>query len=118
MRAPLPTPAPLTTTAASRRLCRGRFRGRRALSQTGAGVLTLASVETYTGPTAIGSNSTLVIGAAGQLGSGNYAGAITDNGTLTYASSAATDLVGSDFRDWRIEPKRRGLAYVGQREQL
>jgi autotransporter-associated beta strand protein len=65
----------------------GTISGAGALSQTGAGALTLSSVNTYGGTTTIGANSTLIIGGAGQLGSGAYAANITDNGTLTYASS-------------------------------
>jgi autotransporter-associated beta strand protein len=62
----------------------------------GAGVLTAAGtstnildgVNTYTGTTIVNSNSTLVIGGAGQLNNGNYGTAMTVNGLFNYNSSA------------------------------
>jgi len=59
-----------------------------------AGQLTLAATNTYTGSTAIGLNSTLTIGGAGLLGNGIYAGPITNNGALNYASTASQVLAG------------------------
>jgi fibronectin-binding autotransporter adhesin len=56
--------------------------------------LILTGVNTYTGNTTIGSGSTLQIGGASSLGSGSYAGNITDNGTFEYSSSAAQTLSG------------------------
>jgi autotransporter-associated beta strand protein len=73
----------------------GVISGPGVFSQTGAGALTLSAVNTYSGATTIGSNSTLTIGGAGQLGAGSYAGGITDNGTLTYASSQPQTLSGA-----------------------
>jgi autotransporter-associated beta strand protein len=55
------------------------------------GALTLTNVETYTGGTTI-SSGTLTIGGSGQLGSGSYAGNITDNGAFIYNSTAAQTL--------------------------
>ena len=57
---------------------------------TGNGTLTLAGNNTFAGGMADGSGSTLQItGDLGDTGggSGSYAGAITDNGTLIFASS-------------------------------
>ena len=56
--------------------------------------LKLTGVNTYTGNTRIRSGSTLQIGGAGLLGSGSYAGAISDAGTFEYSSSAAQTLTG------------------------
>jgi autotransporter-associated beta strand protein len=59
----------------------------------GAGSLTLTNVNTYTAPTFINAG-TLTIGGAGQLGSGTYAGNITDNAAFIYNSSASQTLSG------------------------
>ena len=55
--------------------------------------LVLSGVNTYTANTTI-SAGTLAIGGAGQLGSGSYAGAISNSGTFSYGSSAAQTLSG------------------------
>jgi autotransporter-associated beta strand protein len=68
-------------------------KGSGKLLKTGAGTLTLSGVNTYTGSTTI-SNGTLTIGGSGQLGSGTYVGAITNNGTLNFAGSANQTLSG------------------------
>ena len=73
----------------------------------------MTSSETYTGPTAIGSNSTLTIGAAGQLGAGTYAGHITDNGTLTYASSQPQTLSGAISGTGDLNQNGAGLLTLG-----
>ena len=54
-------------------------------------VLRLDTVNTYTGPTTL-SGGTLLIGSAGQLGSGSYAAAITNNGVFNYGSTALQTL--------------------------
>ena len=63
------------------------------LDKSGAGTLLLSGVNTYTGNTTI-SAGTLEIGGAGQLGSGTYAGTISNSGTLDYNSSADQTLSG------------------------
>ena len=55
--------------------------------------LTLTGANTYTGLTTI-SAGTLQISGAGSLGSGNYAGNISNNGTFEYSSSATQRLSG------------------------
>src|SRR5205823_2474894 len=55
--------------------------------------LTLSGVNTYTGATTI-SAGTLQIDGAGSLGSGAYAGAVANAGTLKYSSSANQTLSG------------------------
>ena len=59
----------------------------------GANTLTLTGVNDYAGSTAINAG-TLKIAGSGQLGSGTYAGAITNNGTFAYSSSASQTLSG------------------------
>ena len=56
-------------------------------TKLGAGTMELTAANTYTGDTTI-SAGTLEIGGAGQLGSGTYAGAISNSGTFEYNSSA------------------------------
>lgn len=63
------------------------------LSKSGTGTVTLNTVNSYTGATTISAGA-LVIGGSGSLGSGNYAGAIANNGTFTYNSSAVQTLSG------------------------
>ena len=59
-----------------------------------AGIETLSGTNAYTGATSIGGGAALVISGAGSLGSGSYAGPITDNGTFVYSSSATQTLSG------------------------
>ena len=68
--------------------------GAGVLNVTGGGTVTLAATNTATGGTAV-SAGTLMVGGAGSLGSGTYAGALTNNGTFSYASSAAQTLTGT-----------------------
>jgi fibronectin-binding autotransporter adhesin len=63
------------------------------LTKTGTGSVILRGTNTYSGTTTI-SAGTLNISGSGSLGSGTYAGAISNSGTFTYASSAAQTLSG------------------------
>jgi autotransporter-associated beta strand protein len=64
-----------------------------ASSDSPGGVVRLSAANTYTGATTIDGGE-LEIGGAGTLGSGSYAGTITNNGTLNYNSSATQTLNG------------------------
>ncbi len=63
------------------------------LTKLGAGTLSLTASNTYTGGTTI-SAGTLLVSGTGVLGGGTYSAAITDNGSLIYASSANQTLGG------------------------
>jgi autotransporter-associated beta strand protein len=66
-------------------------------NSTGNGVLTLSGNNTYVGNTTIGTNATLIIGGAGRLGAGNYAGNIITAGTnsaLTFSGTVQQNLTG------------------------
>ena len=64
-------------------------------STAGAGTLTLTGSNTFTGGVTIAASTTLAVAGGGELGSGSYAGAIADAGTLLYASSASQTLSGN-----------------------
>jgi autotransporter-associated beta strand protein len=64
-----------------------------ALTTRGTGTVTLLTTNTFTGPIVISAGQ-LIIGGGGQLGSGAYAGKITDNGIFTDGSTSAQILGG------------------------
>ena len=64
-----------------------------ALMKSGTGKWTLSGNNTYTGGTTI-SGGTLEIGGSGSLGSGTYAGAISNTGALKVSTSANQTLSG------------------------
>lgn len=59
------------------------------IALSGSGTLTLYGTNSFTGASTIGTGCALTVAGAGKLGSGNYAGALDDEGTFTYGSSAA-----------------------------
>jgi fibronectin-binding autotransporter adhesin len=61
--------------------------GTGAILKDGSGTLTLSGLNSFTGGITI-SAGTVVIGASGNLTSGNYAGAISNDGIFHYQSSA------------------------------
>ena len=65
-----------------------------SLTVNNGGTLWLGGANTYSGPTTIAASTVLSIIGSGSLGSGNYAGAIANGGTFTYASSAGQTLSG------------------------
>ena len=67
--------------------------GSTSLIKGGTNTLTLTGANSFMGGTTINAG-TLTIGGAGQLGVGNYASAITNNGAFNYNSSAAQTLSG------------------------
>ena len=67
--------------------------GTNGLAKAGDGPLQLSAVNTYSGPTTINAG-TLSLTGSGQLGSGNYAGSITNNSALVINTSADQTLAG------------------------
>ena len=63
------------------------------LHKEGAGTLVLTGANSFNGPITISAGA-LQIGGAGVLGGGNFAGAITNNGSFIYSSSAAQVISG------------------------
>ena len=91
---PISSGAALTYASSATQTFSGVISGAGSLTNNGAGPLTLTAKNTYTGTTAIGPGATLIIGGAGQLNSGTYAGLITNNGVFDYASSSSQTLSG------------------------
>ena len=71
----------------------GVINGSGPLTKSGAGMLSLAGTNTYTGNTIVNAG-TLRLSGSGSLGSGTYAGNITNNGIFRSVSSATQTLSG------------------------
>ncbi len=67
--------------------------GNATLVKSNTGTATITTVNAFTGNLTINAGS-LVMGGAGQLGAGSYAGQISNNGSLSYSSTAAQTLSG------------------------
>jgi autotransporter-associated beta strand protein len=87
----------LTVSNSTASTYNGVLAGKLALTENGGSTLTLGGVETYTGATVIGTNSTLQISSSGLLGNGNYANtiAIGANGSLALGQSGSQTLSGA-----------------------
>ena len=72
----------------------GILSGAFTFQHTGAGSTVLNGVNIYSGATTV-TTGTLTVGSSGSLGSGSYSAAITNNGTLSFASSATQTLSGA-----------------------
>jgi autotransporter-associated beta strand protein len=82
-------------SAANQTIISGVVSGSAGLKVFNAGTLVLSGINTYSGTTTINSPAVLMVGGAGQLGSGSYSGAIVNNGIFNYNSSAAQTLSGN-----------------------
>jgi fibronectin-binding autotransporter adhesin len=81
-------------TAAQDLLVSGEVFNNNGLQKTGAGRMVMTATNTYSGNTIIGAG-TLEIGGGGSLGSGSYAGTLTNNGTLDINTTANQTLSGA-----------------------
>ena len=72
----------------------GVVSGQGNFAQYSTGTVLLNGTNTYTGTTATASGGTLEIGGSGVLNEGNYAGNITNVGTLKFSTSANQVLSG------------------------
>ena len=104
--------ASLVYNVASAQTAANTIGGSGVVSKSGPGTLTISSVNTFTGATAINAG-TLTIGGAGQLGGGTYAGTVTNNGTLIYNSSAAQTLSGLVFGSGALTLAGSGTLTLG-----
>jgi autotransporter-associated beta strand protein len=87
----------LTYGSTSAQTLSGVISGSGSLTKASTSTLTLTAVNSYAGSTTI-SDGTLLIGGAGQLAAGTYAGDIAldaSTASLTYSSSAAQTLSGT-----------------------
>ena len=72
----------------------GVISGSGVLRQAGPGVLSLTGTSMNPGSLSIAEGSSLQLGGAGVLNSGTYSGAIVNNGTFAYTTSANQTLSG------------------------
>jgi autotransporter-associated beta strand protein len=83
----------LTLTGAGNGQIDKNIPGSGGLSKRGSGTWTLGGANSYSGATEI-REGTLAVSGSGCLGSGVYAGSITNSGTLLYSSSVTQTLSG------------------------
>src|SRR5262249_30094964 len=72
----------------------GSIAGSGGLTKSGTGTLTLATNNTYSGPTSIGAGGTLQVGNGGGSGSLGT-GAVTNDGTLIFNRTGTTTVNGA-----------------------
>ncbi|MDB6057714.1 MAG: hypothetical protein JWO95_1558 [Verrucomicrobiales bacterium] len=82
------------TTAANKTILAGTLSGAKGFTIYNPATIILTGTNTYTGTTTITSPAVLQIDGSGKLGSGSYTGAIVDNGTFIYSSTALQTLSG------------------------
>lgn len=70
----------------------GAISGTTGITKTGSGTVTLANVNTFTGPLNL-TGGTLQISGTGSLASGNYGAAIQDDGAALQYSSGANQIL-------------------------
>ena len=90
----------------------GNISGSEALTKSGTGILTLTGTNSYSGATNVAAG-TLEIGGAGQLGSGTYAGTITNNATLLVNSTAGQALNGTISGTGTLTKSNSGTLTLG-----
>ena len=86
-------PNSLTLTSAASGNFSGVISGTGGLTVSG-GTQTLSGTNTYSGNTTVDAGASLIIAGSGVLGSGSYAGTVTNNGNFTYASTATQTISG------------------------
>jgi autotransporter-associated beta strand protein len=101
----------LSLTAAAGNFA-GSMAGTGGLTIAG-GTQTLSGNNTFTGNTVINANANLIIGGAGTLGNGDYAGTITNNGNFEYASTATQTITGVISGTGDIDKTGTGTLILG-----
>ena len=100
------------STAGNQTILGGTINGTGSLVIYNSGILVMTGTNTYTGKTTIIPSATLLITNTGQLGSGSYAGAISNGGTFNYASSASQTLSGVLSGGGVVKATGGGILYL------
>jgi uncharacterized protein (TIGR02597 family) len=82
------------STAANKTIIAGTMTGNKGFSIYNNATIVLTGTNTYTGTTTINSPAVLQLDGAGTLGSGSYTGAMLNNGTFVYSSTATQTMSG------------------------